>query len=288
MKYTFALITLAVTSLTCNAFAQEVSAEQQAQVDLIYAVTCSSQMELITNADVMAAIGSQASLSALRVSTQQFVSSPVTFVNDAIAANEVKVSAYEDAAKVYEDQVTELIASIEKDVPAADIDAAVQKYAADNNMTVEEARPVFLRLNATAYMSQQGIQAPAPAPTRDNVILSSSARSCSVLNIIQAKITASGCKNDAGDVLDMQPSSNFCQAIAAQSAALAAASAQVEAIQSEAQMAVQLLTQTIQKGTEAQLAPVLESMKAPKSELVVIVEGLLSTSNAPVSVTTTP
>ena len=234
-------ITFTAVLLMASAIASAQTAEQQ-QLLVTYKVACASDAEVSADQQLLAIVGDNQDAALARQDFQAFVASPKSVVESIVVP-------YNEMLKTIKDQLT-------TSAPEA-LQADAEKYAKENGVTVEEAKEALVAMKTEEFLAQQQI------PPLDVLVYQTVAGSCGLLNYIQPEITKTGCKTPAGEVADVAAAAQFCTSIAPQLSQINEISGQMDAIQQQAQALIAAVTASIQKGAEAEMTPLAESLDVP-------------------------
>ena len=234
-------ITLTAVLLMASAIASAQTAEQQ-QLLVTYKVACASDAEVSVDQQLLAIVGDNQDAALARQDFQAFVASPKSVVESIVVP-------YNEMLKTIKDQLT-------TSAPEA-LQADAEKYAKENGVTVEEAKEALVAMKTEEFLAQQQI------PPLDVLVYQTVASSCGLLTYIQPEITKTGCKTPVGEVADVTAAAQFCASIAPQLSQINEISGQMNAIQQQAQALIAAVTASIQKGAEAEMTPLAESLDVP-------------------------
>lgn len=256
MKTKFFLITLTgLLALSNSASAQEAAPEaevSEAQT-FVYSLVCSSNDEMMANENLLTQIGSQPEAiqeaTNMRDGFQKLVADPVAFMTSQIPVKD-------------EALMQQALQVVMQQIPQQVLQAMASEYATANNVSAEEAMTAVLTQQAEITLNSY----------ITNVKVGITAENCGLLNAIQPLITKSGCKSVSGAPLDMTAVTGLCQSVSKQLADLASAQEAIGQIQARTNQIIQF----VQEGAQAQINPIQETMNAPVSDIVAIIDALIA------------
>ncbi len=251
------LTTLTLTTATvANA---QLTAEQ---IMVNYKVACASDAEIVADQELLSIVGDNQQAAQVRKDFQAFVTSPK--------------AAIEAVVVPYNEGVAQLTAQLTSPEMAAELQTEAEKYVQQNGGTIEEAKKIIIDMTIQNILAQQQI------PPLENLVYQTAASACGLMNIIQSEITKTGCKNGAGEAIDMKPATQFCASVATQLNQIDVTSGQLNEIQQQAQALINAVTASIQRDAEAQMAPLMETLNTPFEEVVKATMDLVAVPEAAV------
>lgn len=245
------LTTLTLTTATiANA---QLTAEQ---IMVNYKVACASDAEIVADQELLSIVGDNQQAAQARKDFQAFVTSPK--------------AAVEAIVIPYNEGVAQLTAQLTSPEMAAELQTEAEKYVQENGGTVEEAKKIIIEMTIQSILAQQQI------PPLETLVYQTTARACGLMNVIQGEITKTGCKNGAGEAIDMTAATQFCASVSTQLEQIDVTSGQLNEIQQQAQALINAVTASIQRDAEAQMAPLMETLNVPFEEVVKAAMDLVS------------
>ena len=256
LKFTLTALITAAASMSSAQTAEE-------QLQVTYKVACASDAEITVDQQLLSMIGGDnQEIAKARQNIQMFIASPKALV-------EATVNPY-----------NAMVASMKAELSttaAAELQTEAEKYSQEKGVTIEEAKEALLAIAVDSMLAQQQV------PPVDVQVYQAVAGVCGLLTYIQPEITKSGCKTAAGEVADVTAAAQFCAAVAPQIAQITETSGQLNSIQQQSQALIAAVTASIQRDTEAQMAPLLDAIDAPFQVVVKAAMDLIAVP-APVQV----
>jgi hypothetical protein len=166
-------IFIATTIVSGVTYAQQT--DEQKAIETTYKVICASDAELVADTELMQLIGSNPQAVAARESFQAFITSPKASVEKVVADAETSIAE----AKA---EVEQTVASNPE--AAAAVKQYAEKYAKDNNVSIEEAQTAAIAFFVDYILTQKtGVDS---KNLKNSSVYGSISGSCNLMNFVQA------------------------------------------------------------------------------------------------------